>query len=1786
MKKVLAWLLLITLVLGAFAGCKGKNQPDVTEPSVKGAGAADAIEYLKGFYTDSGKKTPVDYTRFGIVRVGGVAFDVVWTVDVSEDMVKVVANADGTVTIDINEECEADTEYTLTATVTDAQGNTASHSWTYILPEGVDMVEVVKTAYALKPGESLPYESRLIGKIVSIDAVWTEDYQNVTVTIAVEGAEDMPIKCYRMKATDATIDAARNLLVGNIITVSGTIKNYEGTIEFDAGCILEKVEKGDAIEAPTDPIQIVKEAYALPENAALPYAAVLTGTVTAIDSPYDPQYGNLSVVITIEGAENYPILCYRLKGVDVEKIAIGDLITVNGIIKNYKGTIEYDAGCVMTNRVSGGGVAQGPSSDPAKIIPDALALKPGEKLPYRATLTGEIYSVDNAYDPNYGNVTVTILVQGYKIQCYRMVGDGIDQIRESDTITVSGVIENYNGKLEFGAKCTLDNWVVGPRTISYGPMVADVAYRLYMEQNGIGKTLYFDGTASSSGKLQTTTKGSKGADVFAERISGRGMRFYYMDGETKTYLEIEEYTNDSGKQRGRVKVTTEPTCYWVYDRETGVYVVNLPTAGKYFLGTYSTYDNISASWLGYIIDANASTVGVSQFVAKFIEADKVPADGPSQGGTAGEMVTAPEVGVPYKWGIEQGNKGVNLYFTGTMSGYYGATSENINDGVDVYLEAADGGYYITFKDASGAKKYITVVIKEDNGKTHRNFTIANAPSQVYTYNTQYNTLVTEVNGDELYFGTYDNYNTFSVSYFSKIASSFPAHFYVAGEGGEVEPDPTEPVAPGETIPVAVDELLDGYNVVIYAPAYNKALSADKVSAGSYYNKGTDITIANGEMTGYGSAEIWTVVDNGNGTYSFANNGQNIGLAEQYSSMNLGAIYDEWTLEYVGNGLYNIKNVGRGSYIEWYAEKDNWSTHTTSSVATSDLFQLSIYIIGKGLLGDTTEEPTPTEPTPSEPSTGIGMVTSPEIGVAYKWGIDQKGIAKMLYFNGEMAKTYYGGTTEDFDAAVDVVLEAADGGFYVAFTNASGAKKYINVVVNSTHRNFTIADKASTVYTWNEEYNTLETDVEGTACYIGTYGTFDTFSISSLDKIGNSYPSHFYAEGAGGEPEVTEPEATEPTVTEPSGGATGMITEPETGVAYKLYSVQNNVGKTLYFAGTTANQEYYFSTTEDAAAGTDVYLEAADGGYYLYFMKDGVKTYIDMVQSGTHYNLKMTTAPGVVYTFNTEYNTLVANVAGTDCYIGTYNQFITLSCSKFSYISSSFPSHLYGFVEGGAPEETEPEATEPEATEPSTGDGFNKITDASQFTSGKYVMIVNTGYAPGVYDNTWLSAVQPTVNGNVVTDTAGAVWTLTVNNDSVIITDANGVSIAPKGGANNGVIEKAYEWAWSFEDGTFVFAGTGEDAVYLASNTSTTGQYPGNHRFRGYKVSTIEKYPSEYPWQFTLYQLGGEYVEPEVTEPVVTEPTVTEPVVTEPSSGETGIVDPEVGKAYKFGFIQENVGTEVYYITGVKASYYMGTTTDVNAAADVYLEAADGGYYLYAVVNGAKKYINMVVNGTYVNAEFENKASTVYTYDAAKKTVVATVNDALYWHGTRNDNTYTTIGPVKVEYNGFYAKFYAVGQGGGSEGNVPEATEPEATEPAGAADVTIDFSTYPKGVQYATESYDLGNGVTLNIEDCHMNSQLRIYQDAKNGYDGKAVFSCGRVIQSLVINAGYRASGLEVYASVDGVNWELITVINHPAEQTYADYTVVMPAGTSYKYFMLDAPSTQMRVKTLAIAFKK
>ena len=139
-------------------------------------------------------------------------------------------------------------------------------------------------------------------------------------------------------------------------------------------------------------------------------------------------------------------------------------------------------------------------------------------------------------------------------------------------------------------------------------------------------------------------------------------------------------------------------------------------------------------------------------------------------------------------------------------------------------------------------------------------------------------------------------------------------------------DPQEPGQPGQPEDPSAP-LKNGDQVVIYNPANLKALSSEYTG---FYNKGTDVTLTGGKLAGFTEADIWTVGVNDDGSYTFSTaDGKKLSMDEKYSSTPLDKAHTAWTLEQAATeGCYYIKNVGRSSYLEWYAEKNNWSAFGT------------------------------------------------------------------------------------------------------------------------------------------------------------------------------------------------------------------------------------------------------------------------------------------------------------------------------------------------------------------------------------------------------------------------------------------------------------------------------------------------------------------------------------------------------------------------------------------------------------------------------------------------------------------------------------------------------------------------------------------------------------------------------------------------------------------------------------------------------------------------------------------
>ncbi len=137
---------------------------------------------------------------------------------------------------------------------------------------------------------------------------------------------------------------------------------------------------------------------------------------------------------------------------------------------------------------------------------------------------------------------------------------------------------------------------------------------------------------------------------------------------------------------------------------------------------------------------------------------------------------------------------------------------------------------------------------------------------------------------------------------------------------------------------------DGEQIVIYNPANMKALSTEY---SGFYNKGTDVTLTNGTLTGYTEADVWTVGVNADGTYTFSTSeGKKLSMAEKYTSTPLDNVNTAWKVsEAATTGCYYIQNAVRGNYLEWYADKSNWSSY--GSIGSNEaLFAQAFYRVRK------------------------------------------------------------------------------------------------------------------------------------------------------------------------------------------------------------------------------------------------------------------------------------------------------------------------------------------------------------------------------------------------------------------------------------------------------------------------------------------------------------------------------------------------------------------------------------------------------------------------------------------------------------------------------------------------------------------------------------------------------------------------------------------------------------------------------------------------------------------------
>ncbi len=235
--------------------------------------------------------------------------------------------------------------------------------------------------------------------------IYTATETGVTITWALKEGSAAKVENNKL-VVEALPDA------DSTVVLTATITCGESTATVDVTVTIKT-----AFVAPTTPEDIVNAAWALEENTTLEGGTyTLTGTVISVDEAYNASYGNVTVKIVVGTLTDKPIICFRMKGDFASKVAVNDIITVKGTIKNFNGKVEFDSGCIVTEYIEG---------------TSTIAVQ----------ATNATVKIDNDQTSGENGTTFTFAVtvaEGYELVSVKVNGTAVEAVEGKYTGTISG----------------------------------------------------------------------------------------------------------------------------------------------------------------------------------------------------------------------------------------------------------------------------------------------------------------------------------------------------------------------------------------------------------------------------------------------------------------------------------------------------------------------------------------------------------------------------------------------------------------------------------------------------------------------------------------------------------------------------------------------------------------------------------------------------------------------------------------------------------------------------------------------------------------------------------------------------------------------------------------------------------------------------------------------------------------------------------------------------------------------------------------------------------------------------------------------------------------------------------------------------------------------------------------------------------------------------------------------------------------------------------------------------
>lgn len=551
------------------------------------------------------------------------------------------------------------------------------------------------------------------GYVVAIATSYSEQYGNITFYM-VNDDFTAGYYVYRVKATAAV---APKIVPGAHVTVTGTTNtNYNGLIETNAGGTVTVDEDKTAIN-------VNEKVYAIDEEILgnLPSTVYHESRLVSLSNW---KVKSVCAEADKKVGDNFTLMTLTKGGVDVD-IRISKYM--EGAYATKKGDPTFDALWKLTETY------------PANTMVNVKGILSKYKGTWQiipmaaADMTKSDKAADPADKKDYAGMKVAAAIEAVKAELVKA------KLNDKDGKTV---------RVQSNSEFTLLSAFEGV-TVTYA--VEGKSNAVSFNENKL---------IVKPGNPETTT-------IRATYKVGEfeAVQFFFVESLIPTAASMLDDLAVPEKIREVTDLPTVPegaTVEWkVVSGDTSIAIKDgqvIPTLKEKDVATIInatlTYNNVTRS-KDYVVIVKAGKDAVAES-APFVE------------------------GKAYVLALVQKNLDKTLYAINKMSGNFLATTDDPDSAAEIFVEIVkDAGYRLYFKGAKDAKNYISYKTETKDGKTSVNIDLVSKDAAVWNWDTKNNCFATDVKIDDkttetYYFGSYNTFETISMSKVSYVKSSFPA----------------------------------------------------------------------------------------------------------------------------------------------------------------------------------------------------------------------------------------------------------------------------------------------------------------------------------------------------------------------------------------------------------------------------------------------------------------------------------------------------------------------------------------------------------------------------------------------------------------------------------------------------------------------------------------------------------------------------------------------------------------------------------------------------------------------------------------------------------------------------------------------------------------------------------------------------------------------------------------------------------------------------------------------------